>query len=88
MTNYGQTSKELEEEFEREEEPIEQEYIRTFPKKHSSLIPRVRTDVKLPNTMDYMGRFDSLKVNIPHSDIYNKEWRNFNTSLLVGKKRK
>jgi hypothetical protein len=87
MTNYGQTSKELEEEFEREEEPIEQEYIRTFPKKHSSLIPRVRTDVKLPNTMDYMGRFDSLRVTIPYSDVYNKEWRNFDTRLF-GKKKK
>lgn len=87
MTNYGQTSKELEEEYEREEEPIEQDYIRTFPKKHSSLIPRVRTGVKLPNTMEYIGRFDSLKVNIPHSDIYNKDWQKFETPLF-GKKRK
>jgi hypothetical protein len=37
--------------------------------------------------MDYMGRFDSLRVRIPHSDVYNKEWRNFDTRLF-GKKRK
>jgi hypothetical protein len=88
MTNYGQTSKELEEEFEREEEPVEQEYIKTFPKKFSSSLPRARLGVKVPDSMSYMNRIDSLKIDIPHSDIYNKEWRSFNTSLLVGKKRK
>jgi len=86
MTNYGQTAKELEEEFEREEEPIEQEYIRTFPKSHSSLLPHMKLGVKLPSSMDCCN-IDSLRVKIPHSDIYNKEWRNFDTRLL-GKKRK
>lgn len=85
MTNYGQTSKELEEEYEKEEEPIEQEYVRTFPKSHSSLLPHMRLGVKIPSSMDY--NINSLKVKIPHSDVYNTEWRNFNTNLL-GKKRK
>jgi hypothetical protein len=87
MTNYGQTSKELEEEYEKEEEPFEQEYIRTFPKKHSSSLPRARLCVKIPNSMDYMGGFDSIRMTIPKSDIFNKEWRNFNTRLFGKKKR-
>jgi len=86
MTNYGQTSKELEEEYEKEEEPIEQEYVRTFPKRHSSLLPHMRLDVKLPSSMGCCD-INSLKVKIPHSDIYNKEWRNLDTRLF-GKKRK
>ena len=85
MSDYGKTSKELEEEFEREEEPIEREYVRTFPKSHSSLLPHMRLGVKLPSSMDY--NINSLKVKIPHSDIYNKEWQNFDSRLL-GKKRK
>lgn len=85
MSEYGKTSKELEEEFEKEEEPIEREYIRTFPKKHNSLLPHLRLDVKLPSTEG--NNINSLKFKIPKSDIYNMEWRNFNTNLL-GKKRK
>lgn len=69
MTNYGQTSKELEEEFEKEEEPIEQEYIRTFPKKHSSLIPRVRTNVKIPNTNSNLNVI--LGVKLPRTDMHD-----------------
>lgn len=85
MVDYGKTSKELEEEYEKEEEPIEKEYVRTFPKSHSSLLPHMRLGVKLPSSMDH--NINSLKVKIPKSDIYNVEWRNFNTNLL-GKKRK
>ena len=85
MPDYGKTSKELEEEYEREEEPIEKEYVRTFPNSHSSLLPHMRLDVKLPSSVGY--DMNSLKVKIPKSDIYNMEWRNFNTNLL-GKKRK
>jgi hypothetical protein len=85
MANYGKTSKELEEEYENEEEPIEKEYIRTFPKSHSSILPHLRLDVKLPNTNGC--NIGSLKVKIPKSDIYNMEWRNFNTNLF-GKKKK
>ncbi len=87
MPNYGHTSKDIQEEYEKEEEPFEQEYIRTFPKKHSSSLPRARLGVKIPDSMSYMNSIDSLSVKIPHSDIYNKEWRNFETPLF-GKKRK
>lgn len=86
MPTYGQTSKELEEEFEKEEEPIERKYVKMFPKSHSSLLPRARLDVGLPNSMNYMGGLDSIRMTIPKSDIYNKEWRNFDTRLF--KKRK
>lgn len=85
MADYGKTSKELEEEFEKEEEPIEQEYIKTFPKKFSSSLPHARLGVKVPDSMNYS--IGSLKVKIPPSDIYNKEWQNFDSRLL-GKKRK
>lgn len=87
MTDYGKTSKELEEEYEREEEPIEREFVRTFPQKHSSSLPRARLGVKVPDSMYYMNRINSLKIKIPHSDIYNKEWENFNTGVF-GKKKK
>lgn len=87
MTDYNKTSKELEEEFEKEEEPTEKEYIKTFPKKFSSSLPRARLGVKIPDSMSYMNSIDSLSVKIPHSDIYNKEWKNFETPLF-GKKRK
>ena len=87
MTNYGQTSKELEEEYEKEEEPTEKEYIKTFPKKFSSSLPRVRLSMKVPDSMEYMGGWDSIRMTVPKSDIYNKEWQNFETPLF-GKKKK
>lgn len=87
MTNYGQTSKDIQEEYEREEEPFEQEFVKTFPKKHSSSLPRARLGVKIPNSMDYMGGLDSIRMTIPKSDIFNKEWRNFNTRLFRKKKK-
>ena len=86
MTNYGQTSKELEEEYEKEEEPTEKEYIKTFPKKFSSSLPRVRLSMKVPDSMEYMGGWDSIRMTVPKSDIFNKDWRNFDTRLF--KKRK
>ena len=43
--------------------------------------------MKIPDSMSYMNSIDSLSVKIPHSDIYNKEWKNFETPLF-GKKRK
>jgi hypothetical protein len=86
MTNYGQTSKELEEEYEKEEEPTEKEYIKTFPKKFSSSLPRVRLSMKVPDSMEYMGGWDSIRMTVPKSDIFNKEWRNFDTRLFKKKK--
>ena len=85
MTTYGQTSKEIHDEYEKEEEPIEEEYIRTFPKKFSSSLPRVRLGVDLPNSMN--NNMDALRIKIPHSDIYNKGWKNFDSRLLGRRKR-
>lgn len=86
MTDYGKTSKELEEEYEKEEEPTEKEYIKTFPKKFSSSLPRVRLSMKVPDSMEYMGGWDSIRMTVPKSDIFNKEWRNFDTRLFKKKK--
>jgi hypothetical protein len=68
MTNYGQTSKELEEEYEREEEPIEKEY-KIFPKKHNSLLPNERFGVKLPNTNSNLNVM--LGVKLPRTDMHD-----------------
>jgi len=86
MSHYGQSSKEIQEEFEKEEEPIEEQYMRTFPKRHSSILPHVKLGVSIPSSMGGMD-MDSLRIKIPHSDVYNKEWRSFGSSLF-GKKRK
>jgi hypothetical protein len=86
MTNYGQTSKEIQEEFEKEEEPIEDQYMRTFPKRHSSILPHVKLGVDLPSSMGATN-MNSLRIKIPHSNVYNDEWRNFGSSLFGKKKR-
>jgi len=88
MPNYGQTSKDIQEEYEKEEEPFEQEYIKTFPKKHSSSLPRARLGVKIPNSMDYMNTVDTIRVGIPRSNIYNKEWTTNLETPLFGRRKK
>jgi hypothetical protein len=88
MPNYGQTSKDIQDEYEKEEEPFEQEFVRTFPKKHSSSLPRARLGVKIPNSMDFMNSVDSIRVGIPHSNIYNKEWTTNLEAPLFGRKRR
>ncbi len=88
MKNYEKSSKNIQEGFEKEEEPFEQEYIRTFPKKHSSSLPRARLGVKIPNSMDYMNTIDTISVGIPHSDIHNAEWTTNLTAPLFGRKKK
>jgi hypothetical protein len=69
MPNYGQTSKEIEEEFEKEEDIVERKYVKTFPRAHSSDIPRARLDVDIPDstprTMNILG------VKLPHSNAYD-----------------
>ena len=69
MTNYGQTSKELEEEYEKEEDVVETKYISTFPKKFSSMAPCEQLRVKVPNTNSKLNVI--LGVKLPHSDMHD-----------------
>jgi hypothetical protein len=87
MTHYGQTSKEVQEEYEKEEEPIEEGYMKTFPKRHSSILPHVKLGVTIPSSMGYMNTMDSIRMRIPHSSIHNKDWEKFESPLFLRKKR-